>query len=45
MYYYIPLLIVIPVFVGALLFSEAVTWNKVAGVAVCILGVVLLNLK
>ena len=36
---------IILVFVGAALFSEAITWNKVAGIAVCIAGVVLLNLK
>ena len=31
--------------VGALLYREALTWNKLVGVAVCLLGLVILNLK
>ena len=31
--------------VGYMLYREAVTWNKVAGIAVCIAGLVLINIK
>lgn len=31
--------------VGYLLYREAVTWNKVAGIAVCVAGLVLINIK
>ena len=31
--------------VGALLYREALTWNKLVGVAVCLIGLVILNLK
>lgn len=31
--------------VGALLFHEAVTWNKIVGVAICVVGLVFVNLK
>lgn len=32
------------VFVGALLYREHVTWTKLAGVAICLVGLVFLNL-
>ena len=32
-------------FVGLLLYHEALTWNKLLGVAVCLAGLVLINLK
>ena len=31
--------------VGALLYREVLTWNKLVGVAVCLIGLVILNLK
>lgn len=31
--------------VGTLLFKEALTWNKVVGVVICIIGLVFINLK
>ena len=31
--------------VGYMLYREAVTWNKVAGIAVCVAGLVLINIK
>ena len=31
--------------VGALLFHEAVTWNKIVGIAICVVGLVFVNLK
>lgn len=33
------------IFVGFLFFKESLTWNKLAGVAVCLAGLVLVNLK
>ena len=33
------------VFVGYFLFHEAITWNKLVGVGVCIGGLVLINIK
>lgn len=32
-------------FVGAFLFKEHLTWNKVVGVIICIVGIVFINLK
>ena len=32
-------------FVGYLLYHEALTWNKLVGVAVCLAGLVIINLK
>ena len=32
------------VFVGALLYREHITWTKLAGVAICLVGLVFLNL-
>ncbi len=39
------LLAVILVFVGAVLYHEKVTWNKVAGILVCLAGLGLINIK
>ena len=33
------------VFVGYVLFKEPITWNKVAGIAVCLAGLALMNYK
>ena len=33
------------IFVGWLLYHEAITWNKLLGIAVCIAGLVLINLR
>ncbi len=32
-------------FVGYFLYHEALTWNKLAGVAICLLGLVIINIK
>ncbi len=36
---------VILIFAGYLLYHEAITWNKIAGIIVCIAGLVLINLR
>lgn len=33
------------VFVGYLLYHEALTWNKLVGVGICVAGLVLINIK
>lgn len=33
------------VFVGHLLYNEALTWNKLLGVGICLVGLVFINLK
>ena len=33
------------IFVGYLLYHEALTWNKLVGVAICLIGLVFINLK
>ena len=33
------------VFVGYMLYREALTWNKLVGVAICLVGLVFINLK
>ena len=33
------------IFVGYLLYHEALTWNKLAGVGLCLVGLVFINLK
>ena len=33
------------IFVGFLLYHETLTWNKLVGVAVCLVGLVVINLK
>lgn len=32
-------------FVGYLLYHEALTWNKIVGIVVCLIGLVFINLK
>ena len=32
-------------FVGWLLYHEALTWNKIAGIVICLIGLVFINLK
>lgn len=38
-------LAVILIFVGRVLYQESITWNKIAGVVVCLIGLGLINLK
>lgn len=38
-------LAVILIFVGYLLYHEAITWNKIAGIIVCLAGLVLINYR
>ena len=38
-------LAVILIFVGYSLYHEALTWNKLVGVAICLIGLVFINLK
>ncbi len=33
------------IFVGALLYKEALTWNKLVGVVICLIGLVFINYK
>lgn len=33
------------IFVGFLLYHEALTWNKLLGIVICLLGLVFINLK
>ena len=33
------------VIVGFLLYHEALTWNKLLGVAICLIGLVFINLR
>ncbi len=33
------------IFVGALLYKEALTWNKLVGILVCLIGLVFINYK
>ena len=39
------LLAVILIFVGYLFYHEAVTWNKIVGIIVCLAGLVLINYR
>lgn len=36
---------VILIFVGHLLYREAITWNKIVGIIICLAGLVLINYK
>ncbi len=36
---------VILIFVGALGYREAVTWNKIAGIVICLAGLALINIR
>lgn len=38
-------LAIVLIFVGKLLYKEEITWNKVAGILVCLAGLGLINLK
>lgn len=38
-------LAVILIFVGYLLYHEAITWNKIVGIIVCLAGLVLINIR
>ena len=38
-------LAVLLIFVGYFLYQEALTWNKIAGVAVCIVGLIIIKWK
>lgn len=38
-------LAVILIFVGSLLYHEAITWNKIVGIIVCLAGLVLINFR
>ncbi len=33
------------IFVGYFLFKEAITWNKIVGVVICMIGLVFINIK
>ena len=33
------------IFVGCLLYREAITWNKLVGVGICLVGLIFINLK
>ena len=39
------ILAIILIFVGYFLFKESLTWNKIAGIIVCLTGLCLINLK
>lgn len=39
------ILAIILIFAGKMLYSEAITWNKVVGIIVCLGGLALINLK
>lgn len=39
------LVAVILIFVGHLLYREAITWNKITGIIICLAGLVLINWK
>lgn len=39
------MLAVVLIFVGYLLYHEALTWNKILGIIVCLAGLVLINIK
>lgn len=39
------ILAVILIFVGYFLYKENITWNKVAGIVVCLAGLALINIK
>ena len=38
-------LTVVLIFVGAFLYREAITWNKILGIFVCLAGLILLKWK
>lgn len=38
-------LAVILIFVGLILYSEVLTWNKIVGVLICLVGLIFINIK
>ena len=38
-------LAIVLLFVGYFLYREALTWNKIAGIAICLIGLVFINLR
>lgn len=38
-------LVIALIFIGYVLYHEALTWNKLVGVAICLVGLVFINLK
>lgn len=38
-------LAIILIFVGFIIYREAITWNKILGVAICLAGLVFINMK
>ena len=38
-------LAVVLLFIGWLLYREALTWNKIVGIVICLIGLVFINLK
>lgn len=36
---------VLLIFIGLMLYNEAITWNKIVGVIICLIGLVFINLK
>ena len=39
------ILAIVLIFVGYFLFRETITWNKAAGIAICLVGLALINYK
>ena len=39
------ILAVILIFVGHLLYQESITWNKIVGILVCLVGLGIINIK
>lgn len=39
------ILSIILIFVGYLLYNEALTWNKIVGILICLVGLIFINLK
>lgn len=39
------ILAVVLIFVGYLLYQEPITWNKVLGIGICLVGLVVINMK
>lgn len=38
-------LAVLLIFVGVLVYGESITWNKIVGASICLVGLIFLNLK
>lgn len=39
------MLTVILIFIGVLFYKESLSWNKIVGIAICIIGLVFINIK